>query len=1006
MNIKEYQSTGQRTYNQLALVVRNILLAAIEKQPTLRLQHIQYRSKSISSLRKKLAREKKLRSKAIENHAKDLGGCRLIFYTNGDVSAFLSSGIIGENFEVDWDRTKIHHPQPEANEAAELFVSNNYVVKLRAERAALPEYSDVAGLWCEVQVQTTLNHAWSEMAHDTIYKRPELPKGFGSALMQSIDDRMKAIQKDYLLPAGHEFQKVQADFERLSSGKKLFDTGALDMIAAGEDNNDRYDLLELFQRYVLPHHDDPISAYPDIRKSLVAAVEKARTCPENPVITLFGNYPGRNAEAISAKVADLLDELKYADIAASFETFLHLYRGSLTDAERNRWIQSGEKLAAHNLRAWQQMGPAVQDILVGKIAKMPDILKNQSSPFITSVLAKLLDSEVSGTSSNYNSISIYQGSVQASESLRQIRTAALNELKALFLSADSERARKDVFHAMHAASRLPHGAGFSDALHLIILADGLDVVNFLTENASTMSFEQTQHVEHQFLWLFRHNPETNNTQSVSEQVRVARTTLRQAIFRFRDVVNANVDFVTYKTLVGYESVFEPAWSDDGFDIEGEQAYRSEKIDALVASVTVNNADEWFARLVRCAATESNDLATFPSFGKFLERLGSTNPSILFDYLKREHPRLIGFLTSILIGLEGGMCANRASALLRKWVKAGKFVAEVSRYFRVGKLVDLAFANLVLNVAISTNDRNTILNMITVADARHVEWGADTADMILLPAIAYFGHDGDTRWANSLWGLRSDTNIFGKLTLAQSEAILSAMIAQPDIQWREEDVLCAIAKNYPEATVDFFGQRVSYEPDNDIENRYSAIPFQFYRLPEFLSGISDAIITKTFDWFVKDESVFEYRGGKLIANVFPQMGERVETALRPYASSADPIQRRFAAKILRSYDGEAFLHSLCMDIVAASTENDELLGEINVIINETGVVSGEFGFVEAYTAKRTAMEAWLKDPRKQVKVFAKKHIALLDRMIASEQRRAESEIEQRKRDWGDGSSEGA
>jgi 5-methylcytosine-specific restriction enzyme subunit McrC len=62
--------------------------------------------------------------------------------------------------------------------------------------------------------------------------------------------------------------------------------------------------------------------------------------------------------------------------------------------------------------------------------------------------------------------------------------------------------------------------------------------------------------------------------------------------------------------------------------------------------------------------------------------------------------------------------------------------------------------------------------------------------------------------------------------------------------------------------------------------------------------------------------------------------------------------------------------------------------------------------EAYVAKREAIAAWLKDPRKAVKVFAKKHIALLDRMIASEQRRAEGEIEQRKRDWGEGAGDAA
>jgi hypothetical protein len=43
---------------------------------------------------------------------KDLAGCRLIFYSNSDVSRFQQSGIITDNFDVDWDRTKIHYPMP------------------------------------------------------------------------------------------------------------------------------------------------------------------------------------------------------------------------------------------------------------------------------------------------------------------------------------------------------------------------------------------------------------------------------------------------------------------------------------------------------------------------------------------------------------------------------------------------------------------------------------------------------------------------------------------------------------------------------------------------------------------------------------------------------------------------------------------------------------------------------------------------------------------------------
>jgi hypothetical protein len=50
----------------------------------------------------------------------------------------------------------------------------------------------------------------------------------------------------HLRPAGYEFQKAQDDYERLMSGKKLVDVGALDGLADCDDNNACYDVLERF----------------------------------------------------------------------------------------------------------------------------------------------------------------------------------------------------------------------------------------------------------------------------------------------------------------------------------------------------------------------------------------------------------------------------------------------------------------------------------------------------------------------------------------------------------------------------------------------------------------------------------------------------------------------------------------------------------------------------------------------------------------------------------------
>src|SRR5216684_4432908 len=238
MDFETYARSKFADYAALAETVAAILRAAIGAYPeTFRLQQVQHRPKNPESLRKKLEDRGILATASLEEDIKDLAGCRLIFYTNSDVARFLQSGVIQDNFDVDWDRTKIHHPVPGQTEPDNLFISNNYVVKLKADRTALPEYVSFGGMWCEVQVQTTLNHAWSEMEHDIIYKKP-IVEGFGGKLFEAIRQRLQTIMKTHLLPAGYEFQKVLDDFERLMSGKAILDRGALKALAECDDRSE------------------------------------------------------------------------------------------------------------------------------------------------------------------------------------------------------------------------------------------------------------------------------------------------------------------------------------------------------------------------------------------------------------------------------------------------------------------------------------------------------------------------------------------------------------------------------------------------------------------------------------------------------------------------------------------------------------------------------------------------------------------------------------------------
>ncbi len=223
------------------------------------------RGKGVTSLKLKLEERGLLESERIESEMKDLAGVRLIFYTNTDVDRFLNSGLIPDNFNVDWKETRIHHPTDDNDQ--QRYQAIHYTVLLSAKHAALPEYKKFKGMRCEVQIQTILNHVWAETYHDMIYKARG-SQGFGTDARQALDKRMKKIMDDYLRPAGYEFQKVQHDYERLMQGKALFDRGTIETLESCDNNNERHEILSTLAEHVIPNYDDIGGVYPEIRLAL------------------------------------------------------------------------------------------------------------------------------------------------------------------------------------------------------------------------------------------------------------------------------------------------------------------------------------------------------------------------------------------------------------------------------------------------------------------------------------------------------------------------------------------------------------------------------------------------------------------------------------------------------------------------------------------------------------------------------------------------------------------
>lgn len=994
-----YEKTGHGEYADLADVVAGILSAAIDQQGDLRLQHIQRRAKDPSSLRRKLERQGALDSAEIEASAKDLAGVRVVLYTNADVERFLGSQLMHYNFDVDWDRTKIHHPPRDPQEGAELFISNNYVVKLKDERTALPEYARFSGMWCEVQVQTTLNHAWSEMAHDTIYKKPEL-SGFGGDLMREIEDRMKSIMQKHLAPAGYEFQKVLIDAERLASGKALFDEGPLEALEACTNNNERHDVLERFISYVLPHYDDYGSVSANILSAVGRAVKQARTTDVVPIDTPFGSLPGHAPADIARQGAQAIEYLRYADVILTLDTIADLYVTAQDPEEKDSWLKAAEGLAKHDLKVWEQVGPRVQSALVDRLRACSTEELEAIRAIALTVLREVVRADLSGSSlADYRTITLPRGAVAASEELRQTRGAALDLLEILFKIASDDAQRREVVHAFSIASAMPGMGQASADLAVHILANARQIVEFYAAQAESLSFELRQALEHDLYWLRRHNQQTGAKGMDSPALAAARAALLEAILEFRDKVNADPEFVIYKTLVGFESVFPPGWDDAEID-HADETYRSAAIEDLVGNVTAENSEAWLDRIRRCAATESNDMATFPPFYRFLEALGKSRPEVMAGFLEQADDRLARFLTSMLSGLVGTEAWARVEGTLTEWVGQRRYLSEIAWSLRNVTALRSSLLSEILDAAVASEDDQAVWSVLAAASARYGAVQEESTKRVALAALRHLGRKGDLRWVSAFTEAPRPERSSLLLALTESEAreLLSFLIPYPRIEYRVEDLIAALAKTWPGAVIEFFGNRLRYER-TEPRSQYDAVPFRFHSVNTALAGHLELILDGARAWFETDRGLFEYRGAQLIKNVYPGFSDRLEALLLERVASGDHDEIAFVLGIMRAYDGEIFLHRLCKEVVAVLPADDELLNLVRIVLDAMGVTRGEFGRVEGFQRKKAEVEPWLEDDREAVREFAKRHLHGLDQQINTEQRRSEAELALRKLEYG-------
>ena len=999
MNLEEYDRRYRSLYSDFATTVQNLLEHIIQAANLPIPQSIQSRAKTTASLKARLEEADELSCEKIETIRRDLAGARLIFYTNNDVNAFLNSGILFANFDIENESVKIHYPTEENDRVR--YRASHYTVHLKEERLKLPEYMRFIGLRCEIQIQTILNHAWSETTHDILYKSDPIA-GFGKAAMGSLQKRINKIMDDYLLPAGYEFQRIQADYERFKKGKLLFDRDVVASLFNAKDNNERYDILTTLKEYTLPNYDDLAPIYQELMAPLMESARAAKVAPIVPLPTPFGDLAGNNAESVIRLIVEIFDYMRYLNVRATLDSLMTIYREESDTKIRDKIVEVVKRLAEYNLSVWKQVGPGVQYELVAYLSEQLGPSIDETLDIALTVWGEALKSELTGSAWRGQTVTISTGAITPSKGLTEIRSFAMDGLFAAFDRSLNNNTKLRILGILSEATRLPMMAEYSKELIELTLADAGRIVEFVTIRSDTLSYELKQDLEYRFHQEYHHSLNLADKNNEHLDCKDAALVLARKISYFRDLINEDNQFVRYKVLVGFKSIFEYQWEQENVDFQEAEEYRQQQISQYITELVQESQEEWLRFLERCAAVQSADLATFSTFTRFLSTLSQSKPDIAEYFVTHGNSDVLAFLAAFLEGLRQSADPDVYNRVVSREILSGVHLWALARHWRFSKPAAPDGIAQILNLAIKGQDAAVVGECVIFALENAGTDRVPSVETFYRPSLHYLTAREDTHWIGVARFSPSVASAFATLAPDDVRILLDNISCSPKINSAVENVLAQIARYHLEAVWDFFGRRLTDgNTDNHLE-RFEAVPYALHGLQDQLSADPRLAVEKGWNWYLQDSNLFQYRGGRLLSAAFSHCTEKFAQELSQLVLRGAVNEAKFTLNILRNYVGEPTVQTVLRDIVFRNPDEADVLSGVRQAFDNTGAVWGQYGFVDAMQNKKQEMMEWFSDERENVKAFAKRHFEELNLRIAAEQRRADEDAEMRRRSFEDDS----
>jgi hypothetical protein len=705
----------------------------------------------------------------------------------------------------------------------------------------------------------------------------------------------------------------------------------------------------------------------------------------------------QDAPSLLTRVIQILVQLRYLETAPVLRLLIKL-AGHPNKQIQKRALEGLEKVASYDIAVFYGdkdhpgVGAEPQQLILRELEGLNAADLNSLAGLLRPVLRTLLSPAMEAGAWTYNTLTISQTGTPPTDAVSEVRRGSIELLKRLFRAVHDSQERLATLAALSDATRLTVRTPRPEASLEMYTRDTLTVLTFFRDLIESVELQIVQKIEHYSYWIYAH--------AINTEVAAAARAIESRLAVYED-------YQIFRVLIGFEGIFGDweSWQGRGERYQEIERHRRETARLYATEINEGNYGVWRERILRYARTESEDLATFPIFYDFLSAFARAAPRLAYELLSGNTRSLSRFLIPILSGLWQGPERPAVRALIDSWMTDGgpgepnyRFAA--TRMFLSTESIDAELLAQLSAKAMSLGDLPSVREVINVVIAKDSQ--ASLTESLLLPALHYLSERGDASWVFNAWYRPEARALLSSLGDSARRVLLGNLRVLPKIDYHAEEILSVIAERWASEVIDLMVERLDHEIDaKEVNADYEAIPFEFYKLHESLSDIAVEAVAKVRAQFDRDRELFEYRGARLLSNIFPRSSAEFESALLELIRRGQPLDLEFVLGVLRNYHGEGFVRQLTKEVVRRVDEGDPLLTSVSIALLTTGMVSGEFGMADAYARKREELRDWIEDPDSKVKHFAESYIADLEKMVTAERARAEEQIALRKHRYGEG-----